>query len=278
MSPRGRGPSRWGNSGYGRGSGNERRRGKTTKLGYIPPPPIDPLGEGKHKSGLESLYSQEFDQEKVDAWRKKVLVVGARRVPNKSDTEKDLESLAVGRWKVVEDSEDRPNPHLFEMTSNKIGGAFNETGSSKPSSEMITDDGHLILEKLHFEEELFFDECGDVQVTKDITGSGCFGVDWKMHNIPKPGLEMPTFNFDPLTLKFRICRKKVAVDFDECPDINYQPGMFFYEGVFTDTTFETIEGEIYRNRDLFPDPTKPRETVLAGKFKMTKLKSEYKRL
>ena len=89
--------------------------------------------------------------------------------------------------------------------------------------------------------------------------------------MPKPGLEMPTFQFEPLTIKFRICRKKVAVEFDECPDMNYNPGTFFYSGIFTDTTFEVIEGEIYRNRELFPDPTKPRDTVLAGKFKMEKL-------
>lgn len=259
--------SRWTRS--WREDGNENRRRKV-KLGYIPPPPIDPLGEGKHKSGLESLYSDKFDQEKHDAWRKKVLIVGGRRLPLKSDQQKELEKLIIGRWKIVEDSEDRPNPHLFEKTSN-IVGAFNETGASKPSTERITDKGHLIMEDLHFEEDLLFDESGSLLVTKDYTESGCFGLDWKLHNMPKPGLEMPTFQFEPLTIKFRICRKKVAVEFDECPDMNYNPGTFFYSGIFTDTTFEAIEGEIYRNRELFPDPTKPRDTVLAGKFKMEKL-------
>lgn len=268
------GPSRWSRSWRENGNENRRRR---VKVGYIPPPPIDPLGEGKHKSGLESLYSDTYDQENYDAWRKKVLVVGGRKMPFKSDQQKDLEKLIVGRWMIVEDSEDRPNPHLFEKTSN-IVGAFNETGASKPSSERITSKGHLIMEQLHFEEELLFDESGGLLVAKDVTESGCFGLDWKLHNMPKPGLEMPTFNFEPLTLKFRLCRKKVGVEFDECPDMNYNPGTFFYSGVFTDTSFEVINGEIYRNRELFPDPTKQRDTVLAGKFKMVKLpNSTYER-
>jgi len=217
------GPSRWSRSWRENGNENRRRR---VKVGYIPPPPIDPLGEGKHKSGLESLYSDTYDQENYDAWRKKVLIVGGKKVPLKSGQQKDLEKLIVGRWMIVEDSEDRPNPHLFEKTSN-IVGAFNETGASKPSSERITSKGHLIMEQLHFEEELLFDESGGLLVAKDVTESGCFGLDWKLHNMPKPGLEMPTFNFEPLTLKFRLCRKKVGVEFDECPDMNYNPGTFF---------------------------------------------------
>ena len=73
------------------------------------------------------------------------------------------------------------------------------------------------------------------------------------------------------TLRFRINRKGVGIDFDDYEDINEMPSMSFYSGTFLDGNMDVIEGVIQRNRDLKTAAGEPRVVVNVGKFTMTKV-------
>lgn len=94
-----------------------------------------------------------------------------------------------------------------------------------------------------------------------------YGVGWGWSNL-KDMYSAPT-------LRFRINRKGVGIDYDDYDDLNELPSMSFYSGTFVDGNMDAIEGVIQRNRDVKqPTDGGPRVVINVGKFTMTKVVEE----
>ena len=117
-----------------------------------------------------------------------------------------------------------------------------------------------------FEEDVVFDSFGTVMLTKAHTTG--YGLGWTWTGLNDV--------YSAPTLRFRINRKGVGIDFDEYEDVNHMPGMSFYSGTFRDGSMDVIEGIIERNRDagLPADPEKGHVVVKVGTFTMVKVKAE----
>lgn len=216
-----------------------------TALAHTPGGAASAPGGSTTPTRLHGSIEELYNGEPLDPNRRvlKLAYLAASRPtgPPKSEKEKQLEEKVWGRWKMVEESIDRPSPEDLAKHGSKL----------KPT-------------RSKFEEDLLLDMYNSLMLTKE--GTTAYGMGWAWTGI-KDVYSAPT-------LRFRINRKEIGIDQDEYEKIDHAPTVSFYAGTFTDGAFETIEGVVQRNRDPRPpDDGSPPVVVTVGTFKMVKIKA-----
>jgi len=213
-----------------------------TILAFTTPPPrlIRRLSSTPPLRGsIEELYSGEPLDPNRRTLRLAFLAASRPKQPPKSDKERQLDEKVWGRWRLAEESIDRP-----------------------PAADLAKYGAKLKPTYSKFEEDLLFDMFNALMLTKEDTCA--FGMGWQWTNL-KDVYSAPT-------LRFRINRKEVGIDFDEYESVDHMPSVSFYLGTFKDGAMDVIEGKIQRNRDTAP-PEEGSEPVVVtvGTFTMVKV-------
>lgn len=191
------------------------------------------------RASIEELYSGEPLDPNRRTLRLAFLAASRPKKPAKSDKERQLDEKVWGRWRLVEESIDRP----LAADLAKYGAKLKPTYSK-------------------FEEDLFLDMYNGLMLTKEDTCA--FGMGWQWTNL-KDVYSAPT-------LRFRINRKEVGIDFDEYESVDDMPSVSFYLGTFKDGAMDVIEGKIQRNRDATPpEDGSEKKIVTVGTFTMVKV-------
>ncbi|TFJ88141.1 hypothetical protein NSK_000495 [Nannochloropsis salina CCMP1776] len=193
------------------------------------------------RGSIEELYSGE----PLDPNRRKLrlafLSTSRSKQPPKTEKERQLDEKVWGRWRLEEESIDRPPAADLAKYGKKLKPTYSR-----------------------FEEDLFLDMYNGLMLTKEDTCA--FGMGWQWTNL-KDVYSAPM-------IRFRINRKEVGIDFDEYESVDHMPSVSFYSGTFKDGSMDVIEGTIQRNRDAAPpeDGSAP-VVVTVGTFRMVKVAS-----
>ena len=191
------------------------------------------------RGSINELYSGEPLDPNRRTLRLAFLAASRPKAPPKGDKERQLDEKVWGRWRLVEESIDRPPAADLKKYGSKLKPTYSK-----------------------HEEDLFLDMYNGLMLTKEDTCA--FGMGWQWTNL-KDVYSAPT-------LRFRINRKEVGIDFDEYDSVDHMPSVSFYLGTFKDGDMDVIEGKIQRNRDTAPpeDGAEP-VVVTVGTFTMVKV-------